>query len=608
MQRYSNQVRVNSGTPPPVVDLGAPVSAPTITVFIAGTLTLAVLFSDNLATPTPLANPFLGTSTVPGPGGLFFFYADDGRYDVQVSLGTPAIPAPYILAGDVLLNLFALSVNAVEDCGADPTGLTDTTVAAQCAIDLGETEGRAVRFPAGTYSLTAPLVPHDDLVLFGDGQELTIFKPLNAGYAAAFIEYLSGATDISGAEFHDFWINGDHVLGGDVNSSGTFGIHLQRAERCRIHDVQIRRIDGPGIRTTNPGLGRSCYFRGNHIRNVAGHGMHIGSTDPVIGPNNIIADPEGDGIFADAVPGAQIFNNHIGRSGVGTVAGTQADIHVNSVGALITGNICEAGLSKGIFYDATGQTAVGVITGNRIHTKTGAGQWAIHVRGNRIALLGNRMSNTDDAVFYQDGVLGSYIGNSVNGSPGVVTLAAGTVPPELNLGNVVDLSTKNGYPFRRIWLPAEAFTLQSGTPVNAIRGANARYAAWSLLNGADEGVASIDALPLDNDTGSAAVIVKVHWTNLGAGAGNTVWRVRARALGTANLDLNATAGEVTATDTFAAGAQNVLVISTSTIAFTPTLAEFLMRFTVERLGLNGSDTLGNPAGFVGLEIQYVPGM
>src|SRR6476660_3063155 len=48
----------------------------TVTVFITGTITPATLFADNLGTPR--SNPFTADST-----GHWFFYADNGRYDVQ---------------------------------------------------------------------------------------------------------------------------------------------------------------------------------------------------------------------------------------------------------------------------------------------------------------------------------------------------------------------------------------------------------------------------------------------------------------------------------------------------------------------------------------------
>ena len=67
----------------------------TIRVFDAGTVNLSTIFSDN--TGTSKSNPFTAAST-----GFWFFYADDGRYDVQLSLGSPAIGSAFSW-GDVLL-------------------------------------------------------------------------------------------------------------------------------------------------------------------------------------------------------------------------------------------------------------------------------------------------------------------------------------------------------------------------------------------------------------------------------------------------------------------------------------------------------------------------
>lgn len=67
----------------------------TIRVFDAGTSDLSTIFADNLGTSK--SNPFTAAST-----GFWFFYADDGRYDVQLSLGDPAIGSAFSW-GDVLL-------------------------------------------------------------------------------------------------------------------------------------------------------------------------------------------------------------------------------------------------------------------------------------------------------------------------------------------------------------------------------------------------------------------------------------------------------------------------------------------------------------------------
>lgn len=65
----------------------------TLTVYLTGTLTLATLYADNSG--TPLGNPFTADST-----GYWFFYADNGRYDVRASGGGIAIPFTW---GDILL-------------------------------------------------------------------------------------------------------------------------------------------------------------------------------------------------------------------------------------------------------------------------------------------------------------------------------------------------------------------------------------------------------------------------------------------------------------------------------------------------------------------------
>ena len=65
----------------------------TVQVFLAGTVTLATLFSDNVG--TPLGNPFTANSS-----GYFSFYAGNGRYDVK--LYNALIPTPFTW-GDILL-------------------------------------------------------------------------------------------------------------------------------------------------------------------------------------------------------------------------------------------------------------------------------------------------------------------------------------------------------------------------------------------------------------------------------------------------------------------------------------------------------------------------
>lgn len=68
----------------------------TVTVYEADGVTLATIYSDNLPSPTPKANPFVADGTT----GFWFFYAANGTYRTQISGG--GLVAPLII-GDVLL-------------------------------------------------------------------------------------------------------------------------------------------------------------------------------------------------------------------------------------------------------------------------------------------------------------------------------------------------------------------------------------------------------------------------------------------------------------------------------------------------------------------------
>src|ERR1041384_6801824 len=53
----------------------------TVTVFVAGSATLATIYADNIS--TPLANPFTADANT----GYWRLYAAPGRYDIQFSGG-----------------------------------------------------------------------------------------------------------------------------------------------------------------------------------------------------------------------------------------------------------------------------------------------------------------------------------------------------------------------------------------------------------------------------------------------------------------------------------------------------------------------------------------
>lgn len=89
MIRWQGWVRLNSGVSP-----ASPAPSATLTVYAKGTNQLSLIYAADDAAQ-PKGNPF----TV-GTDGYGFFYAANGRYDLQFSGG--GIATPYTLA-DVTL-------------------------------------------------------------------------------------------------------------------------------------------------------------------------------------------------------------------------------------------------------------------------------------------------------------------------------------------------------------------------------------------------------------------------------------------------------------------------------------------------------------------------
>jgi len=102
-------------------DTGEVVANAEIRVYEAGTPVQPVIYDDDLhPVPTPKPNPFFADAD-----GYWFFYAPNGRYDVRVSGGTPAIPLAYTL-GDVNLGLGDCGPAATEFALLPPPDAQDT--------------------------------------------------------------------------------------------------------------------------------------------------------------------------------------------------------------------------------------------------------------------------------------------------------------------------------------------------------------------------------------------------------------------------------------------------------------------------------------------------
>lgn len=121
----------------------------TITVYLAGTVTLATIASDAIGTPK--ANPFTASSS----DASWSFYVAPGSYDIRFS-GT-GIAAPFTL-GSVPVADFMPNFFNVKNYGAIGNNTANDTAAIQATIDACDAAGGGtVYLPTGTYKITATL-------------------------------------------------------------------------------------------------------------------------------------------------------------------------------------------------------------------------------------------------------------------------------------------------------------------------------------------------------------------------------------------------------------------------------------------------------------------
>lgn len=187
----------------------------TITVYLAGTLTPATLYSDSGGS-TPLSNPFTANST-----GYWFFYAADGHYDAKLS--GSGISVPFTLA-DIQLG----STGGGGGGGGCGTGGSHTP----CEINEGGTS--ATTAPNATHNLqflanaSSPATPFTGAVARPDDYKLSdrlSVIDFGADYtgtidsSAAFNATLTAANQRTGTGIYAYIPCGTYKLNSTINIS-----------------------------------------------------------------------------------------------------------------------------------------------------------------------------------------------------------------------------------------------------------------------------------------------------------------------------------------------------------------------------------------------------
>ena len=338
-----------------ILTTGAPLPTASITVFDAGTANLAVIYDDDLATPTPKANSFVADGN-----GFFFFYAAVGKYDVKIEGGATA-HAPYTW-GDV-------SVGEVHD--KSHVLVTPATVGDHSAVGL--TVGHVLTALTATtfdfQSLPSGLtLDHGELVGLGDDDHaqypLLVGRRLGqdlAGGEAAFEDLTLRGT--SHANVGDIFLNPD---GGNVGIGRSpvspvvldvQGLIQSRSQGFRFPDgtTQITAagsgtpstwtIIGDNIRSANignVGIGIDNPGRKLHVgTNVPGP-LQLVQTNPVLECSiELIVDGIRKGLVSGGPNGLRLTSgpgpstNHFGlfatpdgKIGINTLTPLQSGLHV----------------------------------------------------------------------------------------------------------------------------------------------------------------------------------------------------------------------------------------------------------------------------------------
>jgi hypothetical protein len=172
---------------------GNVVPGTTITVYRAGTTSLATLYTDNTCTTTA-ANPFTNDLT-----GVYQFYAKPGRYDIVPSRSgyTFAANRDIFLPDDAAMT----GVTDVRAFGAVGDGVTNDTAAIQAAINAAAADDRRgiVWFPPGTYRVSQLTLTGKPVTLKGSAERGTFIRGDGTGH----IIYANNATEVTGIVIED---------------------------------------------------------------------------------------------------------------------------------------------------------------------------------------------------------------------------------------------------------------------------------------------------------------------------------------------------------------------------------------------------------------------
>jgi hypothetical protein len=230
----------------------------TITVYKAGTLNLATIYSDNSLTAK--ANPF-----VAGSDGTWFFYAADGRFDVKFSGGS--LGAPFTLGDFLIFDERAVFANVTDaQYGADNLGVADSSAAFTAALAAAN----IILVPYGVYrwnSTVTGMTTGKCMIAFGTTNRWRGSSPVTINFygTTAAMSITPGVGVILDTIcMQGIHLNGSNVNGAvdgilfDADAGGSCAIEGFIAENCTISDFPQYQVHS--LRTVFDVTWRHCTF------------------------------------------------------------------------------------------------------------------------------------------------------------------------------------------------------------------------------------------------------------------------------------------------------------------------------------------------------------
>lgn len=174
---------------------------------------------------------------------------------------------------------FAASKQTVTACGADPTGVKDSSAAIQTCINLGGSEA-AIYFPPGQYLIKNTLtVSNNNVTLYSDARATA--KLMFSG-CGDLIKFSKDTNVIYNGGVRGLWLQGDG------SSCSQTGIHVSDGSWITIEDAQISGFYGD---TSQASTGIFTNGReGFNVRNV-----FIEASNPIVlarNPNHPYLDAD----------------------------------------------------------------------------------------------------------------------------------------------------------------------------------------------------------------------------------------------------------------------------------------------------------------------------